>query len=48
LVVASLALRIGWHVGVGVEGDADGCVPEELLNDLRVCVFAEERRGTRA
>ena len=42
-----LLLHIWQEVGVDVQGDAYGGVPEHLGDDLRVHVAGEEQRGAR-
>ena len=41
-----LLLYVRQDVGVEVQGDGDGRVPEHLLDDLRVYVLRQQDRGT--
>ena len=43
--VCRLVAHARQHVGVGVQGDGYGGVPEEFLDDLGVHALAEEERG---
>ena len=43
--VGGLAAHAGQHVGVSIEGDGDGGVPEKLLDDLGMDVALQRQLG---